>query len=203
MADEVELDEVEAARLLLAASEDPEVPGRSLLENGIIRFHLQRAYLLDCMRLCIQLAGDDELETLRPGLQDAFGSIVTEMIFGATPPGRSAPGNLKKFVPRCMAAMQDIRSWLQKISDKMAALNMMNRGNQAQPHEFQEAIEFSCKSLVTQHQTLAILMCSAIEKRHAETQDFKDFLGMLKKTDRYDHLLGKLSPLCRVDGLGG
>lgn len=189
VADELELDEIETAKLLLEAQAARELLDRSLFERGIIRFHQQRKYLLDCVRLCIQLANDDELED---GFQDFFGAFVTETIYGAAVPGGQAPREEEKIVPRCMAAMQDIKVWLQRITEKVATTNLMYQTQPAIPPEFQEAIEFSRVSLVQQHELLAVILCSAIEKHQASVKDFRAFFQLLKRIDRYDHLLGKL-----------
>lgn len=191
VADELELDEIETAKLLLEAQAARELLDRSLFERGIIRFHQQRKYLLDCVRLCIQLANDDELED---GFQDFFGAFVTETIYGAAVPGGQAPREEEKIVPRCMAAMQDIKVWLQRIAEKVATTNLMYQTQPAIPPEFQEAIEFSRVSLVQQHELLAVILCSAIEKHQASVKDFRAFFQLLKRIDRYDHLLVHLFP---------
>lgn len=187
LADELDLDEIEAAKVLLEAEDDMAVLGRSLLECGIIRFHQQRKYLLDCMRLLIDLSNDDELE---PDLKDYFGQITERDVFGAATPGDHVvtPG---KFVPRCLAAMTDIRVWLQRISEKVNTTNLMYQSKPAIPPEFEEAMEFSRVSLVQQHELLAVILSAAIEKHHSDVKHFRDFLEFLKKTDRYDHMLGK------------
>jgi nuclear pore complex protein Nup205 len=188
LADELELDEIEAAKVLLEAESDMEVMDRSLLECGIIRFHQQRKYLLDCMRLCIDLTNDEDLEE---EVSDVMGEITESLVFGAAVPGGQAvtPG---KFVPRCLAAMADIRGWLQRINEKVATANMMYQSRPAMPSELEENIEFSRYSLIQQHESLAFILCAAIEKHHSDVTHFKDLLSLLKKTDRYDQMLGKL-----------
>ncbi len=69
-------------------------------------------------------------------------------------------------------------------------MNASNLTGQVKPLEFREAIEFSRTSIVQQHELLAVIMCSAIEKGQAEAKDFRDFIQVLKRTDRYDHFLG-------------
>jgi hypothetical protein len=179
LADELDLDEVDSAKLLLESQDDTRTLGRSLLECGVIRFHQQRRYLLDCMRLCIEIRTSDD-EELDP-LQDAFGTYVTENIYG----GRDDA----KIVSRCMAAMQDIKSWFQKLADRMTTANVVYSG--AAPRlPYHEVVEFSRVSLAQQHELLALIMASAIEKRHAKPHDFIQLLKYLQKVDRYDHLLG-------------
>lgn len=187
LADELDLDEIEAAKLLLDAEGDQLLLGRPLLECGIIRFHQQRKYLLDCIRLCIQLTNDDELES---DLQDVLGSYVDRHIYCAGAPGEQ-PVKANKIIPKAMSEMQEIKMWLQKLSDRVASASVLYSGNMAPRPEFQETIEFSRLSLLQQHESLAVILCSAIEKRQAGTEDFRDFFKLLRKCDRYDHLTGK------------
>lgn len=182
LADELDLDEVDSAKLLLDSQDDTRILGRPLLECGVIRFHQQRRYLLDCMRLCIQIRTSDDEEL--GSLQDVFGTYVTEHIYG----GRDNT----KTVSRCMAAMQDIKNWLQKLADRMTTANVVYAG--AAPRlPYHEVVEFSRVSLAQQHELLALIMASAIDKRHTDPNDFKQLLKYLQKVDRYDHLLGMSS----------
>lgn len=192
VADDLDLDELEAARILLDcdAEGDPETQSRPLWECAVIRFHQERRYLLDCMRLCVEIAADEELD---PGLQDAFGMVADEKVFGIPPPGVRPDGPVKKIVPRCMEAMQSVRSMLQGMMDKAAARNMLQQASLLRPPENQETFDFSRASLVEQHECLAAILHAAVEKRHASVDDFKDFLQVLKKADKYDHFLGMTS----------
>lgn len=165
-----------------------EVMDRSLLECGIIRIHQYRKYLLECMRLCIELTNDEDLEE---EVKDMMEEVTEAIVFGAAVPGGQAPVTPGKFVPRCLAAMADIRLWLQRINEKVATTNLMYQSRPAIPAEFAEAIEFSRVSLVQQHESLAVILCAAIEKHHSDVTHFREFFTVLKKTDRYDQMLGK------------
>lgn len=189
VADDLDLDELESARILLDcdAEGDSETQSRPLWECAIIRFHQERRYLLDCMRLIIEIAADDELE---PSLQDAFGAIAEEKVFGIPPPGSRPDVAVKKVVPRCMEALQDVRSMLHAMMEKVAAWNVLQQGNLAKAPANQETLDFSRSSLVEQHECLATILHAAVEKRHATVGDFQDFLKALKRADKYDHFLG-------------
>lgn len=195
VAEELDLDELEAARLLLDASaeNDAEAWGRSLWVCGVMRFHQERRFLLDCMRLMVEVAADDEVDE---NLQDAFGATVEELVFRVPPPGAGAGAKEDRIVPRCMAAMQAVRTALFKLVDRGAARGMLAQVNNnvvtRAEGEQQEAFDFARVSLIEQHELLAVIMCAAIDKRHAEVADFREFVGMLKKADRYDHFLSKL-----------
>lgn len=186
LATEVELDEIEAAKLLLEVTDDPEIPGSSLLEKGVIRFHLQREYLLNCARLCIEIADD---ETLEAELTDAFGAMVNESIFCIATPGRPLPTG-RKIVPRLVDAMHEVKVWAQKTTERLAALSFVHQDNLDQVTEVQETIEFSRKALVTQHELLAVILCAAIKKHHADVLDFHNHIAVLKRADKYDQMLG-------------
>ncbi len=197
LADEVDLDEVEAAKLLLESEDDRVTLSRPLVECGLIRFHQQRKYLLDCMRLCINIAGNDDLPE---DIQDGLAEFVSRNVFLASVPGQPARAAKDRFVPRCMAAMQEIRQWLQKLADRVTAASVGYQGNWTSNVEYREALEFSRLSLIQQHENLAVVLFTAIDQRHAEVNDFKNLLELLKKADRYDHLLSKpreCSRLCR------
>lgn len=203
LADELELDEVEAAKVLLLvdAEGDMETLGRSLFECGIIRFHQTRKYLLDCMRLCIDLTKDDDLDDDFPDFKDDIEVFTEQAVFGAAVPGAQASSTGAKFVPRCISAMADIGAWLQRITEKVNTSNLMYQSPPAIPLELAETIQFTRVSLLQQHELLAVLLRSAVEKNHSDVQHFKDFFASLKKRERYDHLLGKCSLSCSVNAV--
>lgn len=192
VADDLDLDELEAARILLDcdAAGDAETQSRSLWECAVIRFHQERRYLLDCMRLCVEVASDEDLE---PGLQDAFGALAEEKVFGVPQPGSRPDCSAKKIVPKCMEAMQSVRSMLQAMQDKAAARNVLQQASLVKPPENQETFDFSRSSLVEQHECLAAILHAAIEKRHATVCDFQDFIQALKQVEKYDHFLGTVN----------
>jgi nuclear pore complex protein Nup205 len=198
LADELDYDEIETAKLLLEAEDDQEVLGRSHFECGIIRFHQQRKYLLDCIRLCINLANDDELSS---DALDFFGAFVASTVYGSGLPGQVVNTAGQKIIPRCVSSMQDIKIWLQKIAEKVATTDLMYQNKPPVSVEFREAVEFSRVSLVQQHELLAVIMSSAVEKHQAGVKDFEDFIKLLKKADKYDHLLGKSQILVYMPSL--
>lgn len=179
VADEIDLDELEAARLVLESENDERVLGRSRRECAIIRFHQQRKYLLDIVRLLLELSKIDEVPE---DVEDWLGSYVSELILGDAPSSK-----MQKLVPRCMVAMRDIRAWLQRTADQVASATVRGHAGFA---EFRETIEFSRVSLIQQHELLSVILCYAIEKRAATNQDFTDFMASLKKVDRYDYSTG-------------
>jgi nuclear pore complex protein Nup205 len=183
LSDELDLDEIEAAKCLLESQDDPSVLGRSLLECAIIRFHQQRKYTLDALRILLELSSmDDDME--EPGAVEAVKLFVSARLF------QSGPRRAKRYVPRCMAAMGKIKIWLQKLADKISAAQALSQVKPDQLSEEMETIEFSRVSLIQQHELLGVVLCRFVERRQAEVSDFMDFVATLKKVDKYDNLLG-------------
>lgn len=86
--------------------------------------------------------------------------------------------------------MGDIRQWLQKISDKVSSASVL--GQPSQP-EFLEIMEYQRHSLVKQHELLGVIVLYLVKADHSVVGDFELLLGILKKADKYDNLLGKHS----------
>ncbi|PKS13291.1 hypothetical protein jhhlp_000062 [Lomentospora prolificans] len=179
LADEVEINEIEAAAIVLDSQDDPGILGRSLLECSIIRFHQHRKYVLDIIRLLVDL--DREAETESGPAYDYATQYLREGIF-------SVKDSLR-IVPRCMAAMKDARAWIQKLNDKITAAAVLAGGQTPQLAGELETVEFSRVSLIQQHELMAIIMCRAIETNLGQEEDFKTLLAELKATDKYDSLL--------------
>ena len=79
---------------------------------------------------------------------------------------------------------------MRKLAERVTAASVVYASTQGGPPEFRETIEYTRMSLIQQHESLAVMLCSAIDKRHAESKDFEEFIVFLKKRERYDHLLG-------------
>ncbi|SPO02941.1 related to nucleoporin [Cephalotrichum gorgonifer] len=178
LSDEIEVDEIEAAAIVLASQNDPALLGRSLLECAIIRLHQHRKYVLNIIRILIDLAGDEERENPRPS---ELAQKILEVVVFATK-------DTQRIVPRCMAAMKDVRAWIQKLNDKITAVAVMSGGQPSGASEELETVEFSRVSLIQQHELMGVILCRAIEDQ-PQVDDFKALLVELKAADKYDSLL--------------
>ncbi|KAI1417662.1 nucleoporin Nup186/Nup192/Nup205 [Hypoxylon sp. FL1857] len=203
VADGLDLDEIEAAKLTLLAETEETILGRPRKECAIIRFHEQRNFLLNCMLLLLQLA-KEEGELLNEDDGDDLGNLgpyVSENILRENLPGITNPPSQPRFVPTCMGTMHDIRVWLQRLSEQVTSAAVLGRAGEAQ---FQETVELTFVSLTQQHELLSVILCYAIEKNGADEGDFIDFLRVLKQATRYDsctvHLIPPLGTFITVFG---
>ncbi|KAL5350865.1 hypothetical protein ACLOAV_004436 [Pseudogymnoascus australis] len=190
LADAVNLDELDAARIFFASQEDADVLGRSVLECSIIRFHQTRKYLLDCFRLVLQLSSantdsdadsnSDELEAqenIKSTFQTAVGLVLQT---------EEKAENGPSFVKKCLQSMADIRTWLQDLADRVNSANVLYQG---QTDEFSETIEYQRVSLIQQHESLGSIVHGLVKARYSSVDNFENVLGVLRQTDRFDNLL--------------
>ncbi|KAI0480572.1 nucleoporin Nup186/Nup192/Nup205 [Xylariaceae sp. FL0804] len=194
VADELDLDEIEAAKLSLLAEEEELVLGRPRRECAIIRFHQQRKYLLSCTQLLLELSKEED-ELLADDTGDNLGYLsqyVAHNILRQNVPGVAAPAARPRFVPACMAAMRDIRAWLQKLAEQVTGATVLGRSTGVQ---FQETIEFTHISLMEQHELLAVILCHAIEKHVATREDFVELIRDFRKHSRYDFSIVHMIPV--------
>lgn len=186
LADEIDINELNAFQCLLDSQGDPPVLGRPLLECGVIRFHQQRKYVLDSLRLLLELAGADD------GGESA--SLDGIKIFVATRLLQPGGNGSKNHITRCMSAMAKMRKWLQQLGDKIAAAQTLDPGASMPLSEQIDTVEFSRLSIIQQHELLGVILCRFIEKRQAGVSDFLDFISILRNADKYDILLIHLMP---------
>ena len=186
-AEEFDLDEMEAASYLLDSLEDQVAMGRSLAECAIVRFHRQRRYLLESVKLLLELANrvePDEEEGEETAGNEEIQNYVGMRLF---PNSASGP---KRMVVRCMAAMSLTKKWLLKVNDKVIAAQTLG----TTISEEMETVEFSRISLLEQHETLAIIQCHCVEMHRTEKSDFVSLISTLKQADKYDMTLIHLIP---------
>ena len=183
LADEIDLDEIEAGKIFLEGRDDADVSGRSVLACSIIRFHQRRKYLLDSLRLLLQIAADvDQPEHIR----DGTGEIIWGLL--QIPNGGV---DASKFVRKCLSSMGDIKTWLHQLTEKLNRASVPGQG--AHP-ELLEIVEYQRVSLLQQHESLGIILLYLVKAKHSTVAEFELVLETLKKADRFDNLLRKHCP---------
>jgi nuclear pore complex protein Nup205 len=173
VADELNIDEIDAARICLEVQEETESSGRSLLTNSIVRFHQRRKHVLDCLRLLVQLSTDVDLEA-RPEIQGYVRQILQP---------QNGPD---VFAQKCLIAMMDIKGWLQSLAEKLTGASVLGQGQQ---EEILETIEYQRISLVKQHESLGVTIHYLVKEDYAHEKEFEAVLDVLKKADKYDNLM--------------
>jgi nuclear pore complex protein Nup205 len=178
VADELNLDELHAAQLFLDAQHEAEESDRPIITCALMRFHQRRKYLLDCLRLILQLSADVNLEeSIRADLQKVVNNLVQ--------PWESLKDSAT-YVQKCLSSMGDLKLWLQNLADKLSSASVLGQGQQP---ELLETIKYQRVSLVKQHESLGIIVLYLVKENHSVVADFELVLATLKRLDKYDNLL--------------
>lgn len=168
VADELDLDEVEAAKLcfrcLSAADEDHDA---SLGYRALVEFHKQRCITLDCMRLILLQSVDVDGES---GDSTTFQETVHGILRGENgrPPESSA------YWRKCVDGLTEVEAYLKKIEDHRQTAIQTD-----QPAEgpIADALMAQRILLTQQHESLAVILSCLVHGNHAAAQDFRMFLS--------------------------
>ena len=179
VADALDLDEVDSAKLFFDALQDAESLDRPPLACSIFLFHELRQYSLECLRLLFHKASDEEIDDeISDGLKN-FISLLLQ-----TDNGRPESGST--FWQRCIDQMTDVERKLHHITDRVHTISMTDQG---QAPEFAELMEFQRSSLVTQHASLGAIAYWLVKANHLNLEDLRYLMTRLRLFERYDVIL--------------
>ena len=187
VADELDLDELQATKLLVDAQEEAAEFDRSTTASAIIRFHKQRQFLLECLRLVITIAQDDE------GENDATFRII-EVKRRIVNMQDNQVGNGSKYWQKCFQAMQDVEAWLHRVAERQQRASIIG---QSFPEEALEVLDFESASLLHQHESLATISTLLIRDHdgYSEVGNFRTLLGRMRTIDKHDLVVVHYLPL--------
>ena len=181
LADALELDEIDSAQLLLEARDDVEALDRSHTVSAVIRFHEQRHFLVECLRLMLKCCAD-------PACEDDVRRVLrqlTELILETN----EKSGHRDSLYPqKCLQAMVDIEGWIRALEDRYhGALTLGTVGNPLFS-EYDELMGFQQRSLAQQHESLAGVYTYFIKLAHTSEKHFYKLLDHLPRLDRWNNL---------------
>ncbi|KAJ5152275.1 hypothetical protein N7492_010570 [Penicillium capsulatum] len=182
VADALGIDELEAAKLFLAAQEDSQVLDRPARITAIMRFHERRHFLLESLRLILRGAADDdedeETETqIRAILSEAM-SLILDIKGGQL-------RNASLFARKVLDAMADTEKWLSLLNDQAQKVTVVG----VEDADNVEAIEHLSHSLQEQHESLGAILFYLFRSSWLSSEDFRLLVAQLKKLERVDGLL--------------
>lgn len=178
LADALNLDELDSARLLLETQHDVETLDRPYIISALIRFHEHRHFLLECLRLVLKCCADPACaEDVRHVLRQLVALILE------TKDGPARNGSL--FAQKCLRAMVDIEAWLRTLEERYQGT--LTLGHSSFP-EFDEIMGFQQATLAQQHESLAGVFTYLIKANHTGLEDFYKLLDHLPLLDRWNNL---------------
>jgi nuclear pore complex protein Nup205 len=185
LADALDLDELDAAKLYIQAQEDARALDRSPLASSIILFHQRRQYVLDCLRLALQAASnpDDDDDAARPF------KMFVDLVLQAQEGQAQAEGS--KYWRRCFQGMEDVERILQQVAERVQSMAITG---QVATAEFTEIMDFQRTSLLKQHEALGAVLYQLIKANYTRVDDFKMLITRLRSVERYDALVTHYLP---------
>lgn len=185
LADTLDLDELESARLLIESGATAKKLDRSKAASAVIHFHEHRLFLLECMRLLLRQSHDLEgTESVRDIARQMVGLILE------TKDGPARNGSL--YTQKCLNAMVGIEKWLESLGER-------HQGNMALGQtartEYTEILEFQQSSLAEQHESLGAIIAHLVKSGHTGVEDFHKVLDYLPKLDRWNSIAVHYVPM--------
>ncbi|TID18729.1 hypothetical protein E2P81_ATG05711 [Venturia nashicola] len=188
IAEELDLDEVEAARLLILAQEQAPDLDRSPIASVIINFHKRRQFLLECLWLVIKISQDDiEADSVQHlHFFAEYKKAVLNISDGTVENG-------SKYWQKCFNGLSDIETWLHKLSERSQRANIIG----AISEEGLELLQFETASLLTQHESLSVITSYLVKDTSGYTYhtDFTALLDRLKRLEKHDLVMMHYLPI--------
>ncbi|KAJ5832576.1 hypothetical protein N7474_000887 [Penicillium riverlandense] len=178
LADALNIDELEAAIMFLAAQEDSQVLDRPPLITAIMRFHERRHFLLECLRLIFRESFEVEREMTQVIMQETLAHILEIK--------NSPLRNASLFTRKGMDSMGDIEKWLSLLGDQVQKASVVGL---EEDRDIMEAIEYQRHSLQQQHESLGAILYYLFKGTYTSPEDFRLLISQLKKLERFDSLL--------------
>ena len=185
LADTLDLDEIDSARLLLKSQEDARLFDRSSATLAVIQFHERRGYLLECLRLLLKQSTDPDCEE---DIRDISRQLIDLILETKDGPARN--GSL--YVQKCLKAMADIEKWLQALAERYQGALALG---QTLAPEANEIIEVQQLSLGQQHESLSAIVNHLIKANHTGIEDFYKLMEHLPSLDKWNDIAVHYVPI--------
>ncbi|KIY04033.1 uncharacterized protein Z520_00725 [Fonsecaea multimorphosa CBS 102226] len=193
----LDLDEIEAGRLLIQSRADIHTTEDSFVMDAVSKFHNRRDLLLQSLRITLQ-----QSLTLEPddGVKHVFETTVARVL----EIDGGVPGNGSIFTRKCLGALEDIEKLQAKVADALQSKAVL--GGPRGP-EFYATLEFQRDSLFKQHEALACILAYLFQGDYTNQEDLRKLHGVLPRWNRLDfnliHYLPAFSAAFRQYGSPG
>lgn len=188
MADELDLDELEAARLYLRSQDTAVEIDRPPALAAVFRFHGQNQTLLQSLRLSVQQAAELDLDHEH---RDPFVQLVrlVQSPLNANPDSTTSHAESaawpSTYWRKCLNTMAGIEQWLKRLNDRLQSVSLI--GQTAMAYAL-EALEFERDSLTKQHESLGAIVCHLVKYGGLTVDDFRFLMNRTAGLEKLDDL---------------
>lgn len=193
LSDDFNMDEIEAARLLLRGSAEMKTLDRTAFQSAVFLYHTRRQNLLGCIRLTLSYALNEEIDS------------ETRRLMKKTVDALSSPGGTTQtFAEKCISAMGFVRQSVEQLRTKEKHDQTLGL-EPTQGHK--EDMELHIRFYMNQHEALASIVYYLVKLKRATVSDFKALLNTVKSFEKHDtftfhHMLPLytfITMLCETD----
>lgn len=177
VADALDLDEIQSAKLLLDTQDDAELLGRSTIVSAIIAFHERRQFLLESLRMLLRNVANPDIEGHLHYEQLQLVGDILEVKDG---PARN--GSL--YTRKCLKAMADVERWILALAERYQGALAL--GQPMAPGQ-DELMSFQQLSLGQQHESLGAIVMYLVKGGYTGSEDFFKLLDHLSTLERWNH----------------
>ncbi|GAB7328561.1 hypothetical protein MBLNU13_g00515t1 [Cladosporium sp. NU13] len=185
VSDELDLDELEAAKLCLIIVNDAQDEPDTISLRAILHYHRQREVMLDCARMIFRKAADQDADDENAQyLQD----IVARVMMGE----ERRPSERSAYWRKCIEGLTDVEASIRKTQDHVQLIAMTGQ-SLATPNG--EALQAQRMFLAHQHETLAAIMTYIIRGNHVLPEDFRQLLSKAASTETPLDIMAHYTPI--------
>jgi nuclear pore complex protein Nup205 len=179
IADVLDIDEVEAAKLLFEVQAQSPSPGRSFLFAVVANFHDQRELLVQSLRVVLKESQhhDDEEDDI-DGQQRRMQDVVLQILDIKKGP----PSNGSAYARKCIAVMNDIENWQIRVTEQAQKATVLG----SQGPEVLAILELERSSLSKQHEALGNCLYYLFKGNYTTAEDLRRLVEVPKRFDRID-----------------
>lgn len=179
LADALEINELEAAKLLLEGQAGSLLPGQSSLFEVVTQFHDRRELLVQSLRLVLRESQDHDDDQ---GQQSRMQDIVLHILDIKNGP----PSNGSAYARKCISAMSEVETWQSRLTQQAQKATVL--GSSLSP-EILAILDFQRSSLSKQHEALGSCSCYLFRGNYTVAEDLRKLLEVPKRFDRIDMML--------------
>ncbi|OQU97455.1 hypothetical protein CLAIMM_03383 [Cladophialophora immunda] len=172
----LDLDEIEAGRLLIQSQTDVHTTEDSFVMDAVSKFHNRRDLLLQSLRITLQ-----QSLNLEPG--DAVKRVFETTVARVLEIDGGVPSNGSIFARKCLSTLEDVEKLQAKVADALQSKAVL--GGPRGP-EFYATLEFQRDSLFKQHEALACILAYLFQGDYTNQEDLRKLHGVLPRWNRLD-----------------
>lgn len=186
VADELDLDEVEAAKLCLHILEQMDQVDDALPYRAVLRFQIYRLTLLDCLRLVLKRSADtsDDGDEISEMMQ----TLVRLVVRG----NESEAPQQSAFWRKCIDSLAEVEEFMSRTQSYIETMIMTGQDSHTARAD---ALQFQRNTLAHQHEALAAVMCYLVRSQYVLPEDFRAFLSKAANSDLGADLLSQFAPV--------